>query len=152
VHIESGWVGIVGKDGNVQEYQNIHKASGMLTFKKPIKPQEYKIKLFWENSSVGESEAIHIEGKDKLILSVEKGIIKATTSIVTFDLNSVWAWIALYKAGETDLKNYLEMHYVGDGTVPVSFSKMKPGNYVVKVFPSYRSYDALLEENFNITE
>jgi hypothetical protein len=150
VHIESGWIGIIGKDGNIQEYQNIHKASGTVTFKKPVKPQEYKIKLFWENSSVGESEAIHIEGKDILNVSVEKKTVTATISIVTFDLNSVWAWVALYKAGETDLKKYLESRYVGDGTAPISFENVKQGHYVVKVFPSYSSYEAILEQNVTI--
>ena len=149
VHIDSGWIGLIGQDGKILEYQYIKKATGNLTFKKPIKPQEYKIKLYWEDSAVAESEPIKIEGKDSISLKVEKNMIIVQPSMITFDSSWSLAWIGLYKSDESDPKKYLDTRYVGSRH-NITFSAVQKGDYIVKVFPKFSSFHPIIEEKITV--
>jgi len=122
--------------------------SAEITFDAPVKPAVYEIRFFSYNYvDVCRSNAIVIEGEDKITATVSDRIITVKKNIVTVNPTTDAVWIGIFFTKQTDNKQWRRYKYVYDRTSDETFKAPNtPGTYEVRLFAN-KTFDCLLKSN-----
>ncbi|PRP85070.1 hypothetical protein PROFUN_07254 [Planoprotostelium fungivorum] len=152
----SAWVGLYDKSqGDNRKYITWEYAkNGGLTFDAPIKPSLYEVRYFTNSyHDISRSNAIHIQGEDRINVRVKEGRVHVDLNIVSVDPAYSNAWIGLYLSQQGDNRQWRRYKYIKDRSAGVSFGCPKTaGEYEARVFAN-KTYDLLLKSStFNLPQ
>jgi glycerol-3-phosphate cytidylyltransferase-like family protein len=117
-----------------------------VTFTAPIRPREYEFRFFTNSyEHVAKSNAILIEGEDRLSASIADGIITVKPHIVSVDPYYDAVWVGIFFTTENDHRQWRRYKYISDREAEVTFKAPKtPGEYEVRLFAN-KSYDLIVK-------
>lgn len=142
------WIGLYEKNekNNKQYIHWEYASSNEVSFDAPIKPGNYELRFFpYSYNHVATSEAIQINGEDKIYVSLTPETIDISLDIVTVDPHQDGAWLGLFLKDEPDNHQWTKYKYFKERKTLVQFKKpKKSGEYEIRMFAN-RSYEVLLK-------
>eukprot|EP01119_Soliformovum_irregulare_P004315 TRINITY_DN15316_c0_g1_i1.p1 TRINITY_DN15316_c0_g1~~TRINITY_DN15316_c0_g1_i1.p1 ORF type:complete len:640 (+),score=201.17 TRINITY_DN15316_c0_g1_i1:56-1975(+) len=146
------WVGLYGKseknNRNFITYEYAPGVTGQVSMEAPVKPGEYELRYFTDSySEISTSNAIVIEGEDKLDAKYADGVIDIDMKIVSCDARTDRAWLGVFFTTETDQKQWRRYKYlnVNEGNLKLKAPRT-PGTYEVRLF-SRGTYQPVFKSN-----
>jgi len=126
------------------EYASVPQVS----FAAPVKPNSYEARFFTNSyEDVARSNAVRIEGEDKLAASIQDGVITVTPHIVSVDPYYDAVWLGIFFTHEADNRQWRRYKYITERDTEVKFKAPNtPGEYEVRLF-ACKSYDSIVKSN-----
>jgi hypothetical protein len=150
------WIGLYEKSQtNNKAYITWEYAASTpeLTFAAPVKPREYEFRFFTNSyEPVAKSNAILIEGEDRVSASISNGIITVKPHIVSVDPYYDSVWLGIFFTTENDHRQWRRYKYISDREAEVTFKAPNtPGEYEVRLFAN-KSYDLIVKSGSFVIE
>jgi hypothetical protein len=148
------WVGLYEKSQtNNKQYITWEYAGNEVSFVAPIKPKEYECRYFTNSyEDVARSNAILIEGEDRLSASIADGIITVKPHVVSVDPYYDAVWLGIFFTSENDHRQWRRYKYITERDADVQFKAPNtPGEYEVRLFAS-KTYDLIVKSNSFLIE
>jgi len=146
------WIGLYEKpetnNHNYIAWNYASKSSNELSFDAPFKPREYELRFF-SNSyiDVARSNALLVEGQDKISATCENGMIAVKLNVVTVDPYYESAWLGVYFTHETNNRQWRRYKYFSNRKEDTIFKAPRTqGQYEVRMFAN-KTYDMILKSD-----